>query len=158
MYFIGELRERAAKEKAQITPARPAPPPPSKTDSINASKKTSKLVQSPAEASQAKPASKPTPPNQVRAELEAQGTEDEAREVENKVYMFDTESESEEEDTGADIRLVNHGEPSRERKTTVVKEQSVDEIEMSMKNMGKLYENIEVTSLNFTVYCVQLLI
>lgn len=97
------------------------------------------MVQSPAEALQAKPASKNTPPNQVQAELEAEGRRDEAREVVNELYMFDTESEDEEDgDEAMDVSQVKQGESSRQRRTATVKDPDVDEIEMSMRNMGKL--------------------
>lgn len=91
------------------------------------------MVPSPTEASQAKPASKPTPPNKVRAELEASGGGEEPREVENQVYMFDTESEDEEEVEKPSASLFNDKTKGK------VKEETVDEFEMTMRNMGKRF-------------------
>ena len=64
--------------------------------------------------------------------------DEEAKEVENKVYMFDTESEDEEE---PDVSLVTKKEsPIRQRKAPVTQQEAppVDEIQSSIMNMSKL--------------------
>lgn len=65
---------------------------------------------------------------------------DEPREVENKLYMFDTESESEVEEEQADVKLV-----SRQRKAP---DPNVAEIEQSMKSLSK------PCSIQFAVYVI----
>lgn len=114
-------------------------------------KSKTKQKQSPAQApsgtSQAKPASNATPPSKSRVtvraaeaikaaaspvaystnEAEDDFYNDEPREVENKLYMFDTESESEVEEEQADVKLV-----SRQRKAP---DPNVAEIEQSMKSL-----------------------
>lgn len=143
-----------AGDRKAATPIREAPPPPSKsedpyaTDKSNSNKKVgpfkkskekSKNSQAPAEAptapSQAKPASRDTPPTKekdlvtmraaepVRASGQTskprsgfKGEEDEgdweAREVQNdQLYMFDTESEEEEEEGEEEVdteKLITH--------------------------------------------------
>lgn len=149
----GEEKERAIKEKASIKPVRPAPPPPSKAKDTNTtentntnkkgkkskdkSKRTHTSAEPPVAPSQAKPASKATPPSKDLTTMQAAkpmwarvepevDDDDEPREVENKMYMFDTESEEEEE---ADVKVW-------QRKTAAIKDPNVEEIEMSMKNIG----------------------
>lgn len=146
-------------KKSQPTPSRPAPPPPEdveSSDEANANKKKGRLfkrskdkgkksqtpAQPPNDTSQAKPASKATPPSKdkaaqpvkaaaspmeySRSPFEQESDDDEPREVENKVYMFDTESESGDDEV-ADVKLP--------RKAPI--DPNVAEIEQSMRTLGK---------------------
>lgn len=163
--------------RKSFMPSRSAPPPPTSPDSsaeslneTNANKKrkggllkkTSKdkqkksqtAAQAPSTTSQAKPASKDTPPTRslammrpaepvtapsdssrsYRAEIEAEFDDDQPREVENKLYMFDTESEGEGEEEVPDVRLAR----LRVRKTPIeAVDPNVAKIKDNMRTMCK---------------------
>lgn len=110
------------REKVRAS-TRPAPPPPSKTHQTAA--------QRPTAPSQAKPA----PRDRGAIHSDVMDDDNEAREVENKVYMFDTESEDEDE---PDV-ILTRDSPVRQRKAPVLQKEAppVDEIEASIRNMSK---------------------
>ena len=87
----------------------------------------------------------PPPPSQVRERGTVHSEvveDDEAKEVENKVYMFDTESEDEEPDVilVKKEEPVKEEEPVRQRKAVVTQEQAppVNEIQSSIMDMSEL--------------------
>lgn len=156
MHYVSCLTGEEEKVKrGKPTPSRAAPPPPGgvesadSSDEPNGNKKTGRLLskskdngkksqtpaQPPIDTSQAKPASKATPPSRVLERMKAAqpvkapmefprppaGAEfeydsDEPREVENKVYMFDTESDESEIEEVPDVKL------TRQRKAPAVQD------------------------------------